>query len=219
MSKNNHVVIIRFHYERNDPRFEWRFQYFKDNVLPRLLYQTVDDFDIAIRCNPWHNELFKNLHPRIIPFQVGNEHVDYKEVGRFKFFFDFSPWKNVIGLDKYLIQTGLDSDDLIVADYIETIRNEIKKYPPNESLHISFVPEIFNVAKCTTYGIGVKYSPTDGSAFMTLYQPRYNDPKYEYHFVYERSHHKLYKIVDRSITMPTGYCFASVHNWNESTGK
>jgi hypothetical protein len=216
---NNHIVIIRFHYEKDSPRFQWRFEYFKNEVLPRLLKQTDSNFDIGIRCNEWHNELFRSLHPRIIPFQINNERVFYKKRGRGKkYFFDFCEWKDVIGLKKYDIQTGLDSDDLIADNYIETIVSEIKKFSksnPNKSLHICFQPELFNYKTKEIYSIGQTYGPRDGSAFMSMYQP----DKINYHFIYERSHHYLYQLVSSTIIIPKGYCWATVHDYNESTGK
>jgi hypothetical protein len=215
---NNHILIIRFHYAEDDPRFVWRFNYFKWEVLPRILAQTVSDFDIAIRCNPWHNRLFQSLSDRIITFQVKDEYVKYRPptIHGKVFFYDFIPWENVIGLKKYEIQSGLDSDDLIAPNYMQTIREEIAEHNPKQSLHISFTPEIFNTKTKQTYPISDTYNPQKGSAFMTLYQP---DFEKTYHFVYEISHLKLGTLAKRSITLSKGYCWASVHDHNESTGR
>jgi len=76
---NNHVLIIRFHYEKNDPRFDWRLAYFKAMVLPRILNQSYKNFDIAIWCNPEHDEIFKALSPRIKVFHSKIDTVKYKE--------------------------------------------------------------------------------------------------------------------------------------------
>lgn len=217
MTQNNQAVIIRFHYDQNDKRFEWRFQYFKDHVLPCLLEQTVSNFDIAIRCNPWHADLFKELSPRIIPFHVKDEHTSYKQKGRKSYFFDFIPWENVIDLPEYEIQYGLDSDDLITPDYIETLQKVIEGWKPEVStLHVSFQPELLDVKTQKVSPIGQEYSPEKGSAFMAIYQPRGTEP---YRFVYEQSHLTLGSLFEKSITLPKGKCFASVHSYNESTGK
>lgn len=216
-----HAIIIRFHYEETDPRWPWRFQYFKNVVLPRLLSQTNQDFDICIRCNQWQIPHFMELSPRIIPFYVKNERVNYRTAGAGRkkiYFFDFANWDEVVGLKKYDIQSGLDSDDLISVDYIQTVKDKVREYAsahPGKALHLCFQPEIFNTKSNLTYSIGIKYSEKDGSAFMSLYQP----DKENYHWVYEISHHKLGQLADKSIVLPAGYCWASVHDHNESTGK
>lgn len=212
------ILIVRFHYEKDSPRFEWRFNYFKNEVLPKILDQTYQDFDIGIRCNAWHNDLFKSLSDRIIPFQVKDEEVKYKTCGNKTYFFDFTSWENVIGLEKYDIQIGLDSDDFISPDYVQTIHETVLRHirrNGGKSLHISFQPEIYNTITKYIYPIGVDYSPTDGSAFMALYQ----SDKENYHFIYECSHHVIGKLAEKSITMPKGKCWASVTSgFNESTG-
>lgn len=214
--KNNQAVIIRFHYEKNDPRFEWRFQYFKDKVLPCLLEQTVSNFDIAIRCNPWHADLFKDLSPRIVVFHVKGEHVSFKQGGRKQYFFDFVPWENVEGLPEYEIQYGLDSDELISPDYIEGFQKAIEANKSAGSLHLCYQPELIDVRTGKVFSIGQTYTPTMGSAFFAIYQPHGSKP---YRFAYEHSHLTLGSLFTKSIVLPIGKCWASVHNYNESTGK
>ena len=210
-----HVVIIRMHYPDGDSKFEWRFAYFRSVVLPRLLKQTRSNFDIAIRCNPVHAERFKALSNRIIPFCVKDEKSRYiKRAGSKKrYFVDFVPWKDVIGLKKYDIQTGIDSDDLIAKDYIEIIQNQVDSNDPKRSLHISFQPGIFDLWGLEKKPIGIKYRQGVGSAFLSIYQPN----KDKYMFVYEHSHLKIGRLLDRSIVLPEGHCWASVHGLNIST--
>lgn len=212
--KTDHVVIIRFHYKHDDPRFAWRFAYFQSMVLPRLLEQTDKRFDIAIWCNPWHASLFRGLSKRIQTFNVKTE-VTYKSLGGKKYFVDFAPWSAVEGLMKYDIQTGVDSDDLVGPHFIETIHDFVKENGDKRSLHISFQPRIFDARTLTTRPIGTTYTPRKGSAFMSLYQPK----KKKYHFIYEDSHLRLWRLADHSITVPEGHAWATVHGINESTGK
>lgn len=214
----NHIVIIRFHYEENDPRWPWRFQYFKEQVLPRLLNQTNQDFDIGIRCNRWQIPFFMELSDKIIPFYVKNEKAQYRPIGGKMYFFDFAKWEDVVGLKQYDIQSGLDSDDLVSPNYIQKTKDSISEFAlkhPGKSFHLSFQPEIHNVKTYETYPIGVKYSPRVGSAFFAIYQPK----KEKYIFAYQYSHMKLGQVMDFSITLPAGSCWASVHELNESTGK
>lgn len=215
-----HALIIRFHYEKGDPRYAWRFAYFQSMVLPRILNQTVKDFDIYVRCNPWQVDDVKELDPRIKILMVERERVDYKTHGGKKYFVDFIPWKQVLGMKKYEIQSGLDSDDLIAPDYMQTVREYIEEYKnvgkPKSSVHVSFQPQIFDLKTLSVRPIGTTYTPTKGSAFLSLYQPEKTEP---YRFIYEESHLKMWKFADHSVVVQEGQCWATVHRVNESTGK
>lgn len=209
--------IIRFHYSKDDPRFEWRYSYFMSDVLPRLREQTVQDFDICIRVNPWHKAHFEKLGLKT--FTVRDEFVKYKQGNGKTYFHDFVDFDRVEGLEKYDIQMGLDSDDLIEPDYVEKIVETVEKFKtenPGKKLHLSFQPHTINIreGKKTIKPMRT-YSPTRGSAFMALYQPS----KENYKFVYCESHMTLWKHADVSVTLPSGYCMATIHNINESTGK
>ena len=213
---NDHILLVRFHYTKDDPRFEWRFNYFKDIVLPRILNQTFQNFDIGIWCNKWHEDLFKSLSDKIITFQVKEQHTSFKHKYGKKYFFDFVPWKNIVGLRKYKIQSGLDSDDLISCDYIEIIEREFGKLiNKNSSCHLFFQPELYNLETGKEERIHNRYSTRKGSAFMSLYQPDENN----YHFIYEQSHLTLPRIAEQHLFIGSGKCWASVHKINESTGK
>lgn len=208
--QNKHAVIIRFHYQENDPRFEWRFAYFKAMVLPRILNQSVSHFDIAIWCNEWHEERFEKLSNRIVTFRTKEDPTRRKGI----YFVDFAPWNEVRGIPKYEIQSGLDSDDLITPDYIETIEKTIAEKSGGKPMHLSFQPLIFSTQKLGTQSIGITYHPKKGSAFFSIYQPAGTEP---YRFAYENSHLKLWKFFPKSITLPKGKCWATAHNLNEST--
>jgi hypothetical protein len=208
-----HVIIIRMHYPVWDKRWPWRLEYFRKEVLPRLIDQTDQNFDIAIRCNPAHAETLRKLSHKIRTFQVRHESERVKITNNKKYFIDFVKWHDVIGLPKYDIQSGLDSDDLVATDYIENIHKIISENDQTKSLHISFQPEVFNTMTKKTYGIGIEYGPKKGSAFFSIYQPN----KENYIFAYEYSHLKLWKHFDKSITLPAEKCWASVHGHNFST--
>lgn len=207
------ILIIRFHYQEADLRFDWRFDYFKAMVLPRILKQTDQNFDIGIRCNPKHDELFKALSPKIKTFHTKNDDARYK-VGRNgkKYFEDFVAWVDVVGLEKYDIQTGIDSDDLMGPNYIKMVNEAMAGQ--KEATHACFQPELFDLKTLTTKPM-MRYYEIRGSAFMALYQP----DKTNYRFLYERSHISLFKFAKRSIILPKGHCWATAHWINESTGK
>jgi len=208
-----HAIIIRMHYPEGDERFNWRLEYFKLMVLPRLRVQTDQNFDIAIRCHPYHAKILKELSPKIKTFQVKDESESFRIIKGKKYFADFTRWDQVVGLEKYDIQSGLDSDDLVAENYIETIVKEVEKNDPKKSLHISFQPGMFDAETKRWYPINIKYGTKKGSAFFSIYQPE----KEKYIFAYEYSHLQLGSHFDKSLILPEGKCWASVHGHNIST--
>ncbi len=213
-------IITRFHYAENDPRFLWRFNYFQNTVLPRILKQDTKGFDLCIRCEPHHDDLFLSLENMCynegVPlkvFKVKNERARYRQINKKKYFLDFVLWKDVIGLPTYDLQSGLDSDDLIGPEYMTKVFDTVYSYK-DQSLHLSFQPKILDIKTQRERSIRVKYHPKKGSAFLSLYQP----DKTNYKFIYECSHLTMWRNAKTSLTLPVGYCWASVHGYNESTG-
>jgi hypothetical protein len=210
------AIITRFHYKENDPRFDFRLSYFKNAVLPRILKQADDDFDICIWCEPCHDEIFKSLSEKIKVFHAKREAVFYETSGKNgkTYYYDFVDFSELEGLEKYDLQIGLDSDDLVDENYVAMIKDCISKDGGERPLHIHFQPESINVRTGQVGFLG-NYGPTRGSAFMALYQP----DKRDYKFIYHRSHITLMEGFDKSILLPKGHCWASIHSYNESTGK
>ena len=96
------AFIIRFHYKQDDQRFEWRLKYFEGEVLPRIRAQTEKGFDICVRCNPVHYEIFESLGCK--PFHVKNEYAGYvlSENRTAKYFYDFVKWEDCVDLARLL---------------------------------------------------------------------------------------------------------------------
>jgi hypothetical protein len=211
-----HAIIIRFHYPKDHPKFEWRFAYFQAIVLPALLRQDNKNFDICIWCNEWHKERIQKLSPRIKTFGINPEaegkiKTGYEQKAKI-FHVDFVDWENVIGLEKYDIQTAVDSDDIILRkDFIDRIEKECQT--AKGSLHLSFQPYMFHVPTLTTYTCPVPYKMSYGSPFYSIYQPN----KEKFIFVYHDSHLKMSKYMKESRIIEVGYCTFSVHAKNEST--
>ena len=210
------AFIIRLHYADNDPRFEWRFAYFSSMVLPRLLAQSEQDFDIAIWCNPWHQRQLLALSDRIRVFGVRPEvdgfirPEDQARAGRFHI--DFTYWRDVVGLAPYELQIGLDSDDLVHEHYFARIMREVRARPTG-SLHVGFQPLLFNLPNLTQYDYKARYGPQHGSPFFAILQRDLS----KFYFAYEYSHLRLPAFFDESITVPEGYCWFSIHGQNAST--
>jgi choline kinase len=205
--------IIRCHYEEKDPRFPWRLAYFQGMVLPRIQAQTDKDFDICIRCNPAHDELFEKMGCK--PFHVKEEYVAYRlsQNEHRKYFIDFVKWEDVIDLEQYDIQIGLDSDDLISPWLVAHVKKLCSQ--SSTSLHISFQPEYFYIDSLKLAQHPVRYSTRNGAMVFALYYP----DKTKYHHCYEVSHRKLWKLAAKSVQVPSGFCWMTVHSQNESTGR
>lgn len=210
------AFVIRFHYPQNDVGFEWRFSYFRSMVLPRILAQDIQDFEIAIWCNPWHHNQFLMLSERIRVFGVRPEADGYvrpedRERAR-KFHIDFTYWRDVVGLEDYDLQIGLDSDDLISKNYLSRIVSEVR-LAKSDSLHICFQPLMFNLSNLTQYETSLSYGPEAGSPFFAIYQKG----REAFKFAYEYSHLTLGKHFNKSVCIDSGYCWFTIHDFNAST--
>ena len=217
MKKLSICFTIRFHYPEHDPRFAWRYKHFIENVLPRIKAQTYKDFDICIWCNPWHRYHFESIDG-VKTFTVKNDPTRYKQHRHNpnkKFFHDFVKYEETIGLEKYDLQLGLDSDDYIEPNYLYEVLKVLDMYAgENKSIHICFQPEMIRLdtGKIEQFK---PYTLNRGSAFMALYQPN----KEDYRFIYEESHISIIRKADIKVVLPKGYCMATAtKGYNESTG-
>ena len=210
------AFIIRFHYKKDDERFDWRFKFFKEEVLPRINSQSFKGFDICVWCNPWHKELFEGLGVKTFE-AVDKTRYKYFDKKDIYYFHDFVDFEETTGLDKYDVQVGLDSDDFISKDFLQLAMDKVNKHVsenPNESLHLCFQPEYYYVQSGEVKPMKT-YNTKKGSAFMVLYQP-IND---NYRFIYSESHMSIITRTDKSEVLPVGHCWACVHDLNESTGR
>lgn len=198
------VIITRFHYPKEDRKFNWRFEYFKNSVLPKILDQSDNDFDIAIWCEKHHEDLFKSLSPRIKIFQASYEK---RNSG---LFIDYTAWENVTGLGKYVIQIGLDSDDLISRDFIKKTKSLCNGY---QTILVSFQPVKKDIKTGKRYAMD-QYTRLRGSPIFALYQPNLED---DYKFAYHTSHLRMALITKKVILVPEGYVEMSIHDQNDST--
>jgi len=211
------AFIIRMHYGVDNPKWKWRLAYFQAMVLPKILAQTDQDFDICMWVNPHHAEEVQALSPKIKIFNTkGEQSVPVDNRHKFKrgrYFVDFIDYKYLEGLDKYHIQIGLDTDDMILkTDFISRIKQECFK--TDKSLHISFQPEVFHAPTLRTFRAPVEYRDGKGSAIFALYQPNLNG---KYVFAYHDSHLRLPLYARARLFIDEGYCAYSVHECNEST--
>lgn len=206
------AFVIRMHYP-DGPKFGWRYGFFVERVLPRIRKQH-GDFDICVWCEGHHRELFEQLGCR--PFEVLPEYLEHieKENRDSAYFKDFVPWAAVVGMDRYDLQIGLDSDDLLLrVDVLESILKQVQKHAG--TVHISFQSLFYDFLGGQYYTSRYKYSVEQGSPFFALWQPGVND--LDYVFAYEASHFNIGLRMDYSFFEPEGYWAQSVHGHNESS--
>jgi len=211
-NKLSHVLVTNMTYTENHPKFKWRLAWYEAMVFPRILKQTNQNFDIAVKYNPIHDELFKKISDRIITFHekpIVDERPEYK---KWDFFTNYIKWKDIEGLDMYDIQTYLSSDDLVSPEYIQRVKDEVAKNL-DTSLHINFQPKLFDLWNLDVKEMRKKYSSGSASGFLSLYQP----DKTNYVFIREDDHKRMAKHARKSITIPEGYCWISIHGANDSS--
>lgn len=198
-------ICTRFHFDKDSPNFQWRYEYYRDSVLPRILNQTDQNFIINIWCEPWHDELFKSLSERINIFRV-NVKTEFPG-GHLK---DFARWDAITGLEPAKIQVGLDSDDLIESNFLEKVRE--LSYG-NKNRLISFQPVKLSLNSGTKYRMKNYKSRRKCSPIFAMYQP------VRIKYPYYRSHYRLPEDIrwKSIIYIPEGYCYMSIHDNNVST--
>lgn len=199
------AIITRFHYPQDHPDFEWRFEYYRTQVLPRLLKQTDSNFDIWIWCEPHHDKDFLDLNPRINVF-----HGTFRpREGRF--FNDSTNFSNIEGLPKYRIQFGLDSDELVSKNIVRKAKMHCTG---NQSVLVSFQPVLRDLKTGNLYYMKRKYNKKFASAVLAYYQPDLGD---EFKFLYHTTNHRMVKYANKVVVVPEGYAEVSIHDFNSST--
>lgn len=202
---NKIAVITRFHYEQDSEEYRWRLDYYRDEVLPRLLRQYCQDFDIWIWCEPWQEKELKSLSPRIRTFRATYAKRDSH------LFIDYTPWENVAGLPKYPVQIGLDSDDLVNAGFVGYVR---ELCDCNQITHIGFQPFKLDVKTQKRYLMD-RYTEKRGSPIFAFYQPDIYAKDFK--FAYHTSHLRMPVLAQKRIIVPEGYAYMSIHDRNDST--
>jgi hypothetical protein len=227
--KPSHAVVVRIHSRPDDEgrrSFRWRLHYFAAELMTRLERQSSQDFDILVRTHPsgWQDEAILALSPKIKVFHAlpeWQEHIRPQDKARARrYWIDFIEYKHLADFPRYDIQTGIDSDDLVLrADFIETIERHVQA-EPERSLHISFQPYVFDWRLLGAYECQHRYSTTKGSPMFSLYQPPDHEP---YVHAYHDSHLKMQTFAERRLfidataTVKGFVAFTCRHGDNSST--
>lgn len=201
--KIKHVVVTRMLYE-DDKKFLARLELYKNILLKSLEAQTNQNFDIAVLCNRKHQEFIKEIG--VIPFFVGENNYGQKD----KTWHVKVPWEEIEGLEKYDIQSNIDSDDYVSEEYIEIIQESCGG---GKSIHIHFQPILHNYITGEKKRMSNRYDKNTGSAFYSLYQPN----KENYIYIGQDGHRRMQNYAEKTILIGEGHCFVGVHDSNDST--
>jgi hypothetical protein len=203
-----HIVISRLHY-REDSDLLKRIEIYKKETLPSLLSQTIQEFDIGVLCHPKHEQIIRDIHPKIIPFFT-REYGKYKNKNGKKLYFQWLKWKDIWGIPKYDIQTYVSSDDVVSSVSLKKIEDLVRE--SDTSLHIHFQP-ILRKLNGETKRMRIGYNKNFNSGFYSLYQP----DKKNYIYIGQDSHTIMSRHAEKSILVPKGYYWINIHDDNDSS--
>lgn len=207
MALKRAAVILRMCYGPDYPEAAriWRFAFFSNQVLPRILHQKAADFDIWIWVHPRHQRLVEAMSPRIRTFTV-----DTRESPLYA----AHPWKFVRGLPKYEVQIRIDTDDFMGPRYVKTMLRELGTFKGASRL-VYFEPYKFDYRTGRIYAVPVGlYHQHRPSAFLALSQ---HPDDSQYDWVYGRGHTRMWKVADRVKALGPGFCWALCHDNNDTT--
>lgn len=205
------TIITRLHYDLGNPKFAKRVELFKQHTLPSLLAQTDQDFDIWIWTEAHHDEAVKAIHPRINVFHGNWVKREKAATGVKKYFIDYTPYKDIIGLPAYATQLNLDSDDTLSPDAVA----EVKKHAQGDKiLVISLQPLKIDLRTGKRYHMH-NYPGARCAPIFALYQPL-EHPK-PFMFVNEFGHMRAGRHAEGKVALPEGFSFMNIADHNEST--
>lgn len=205
------AAVIRLCYF---PRFDeknrlWRFAFFREHVLPRLLAQTVPT-DVWVWVHERHLEESREFFgPDVHLFTVDLKHPRYVRFAETEIM--GYPWQAVRGMPMYRYQVLMGSDDLVAPDFVEVSIRALDPYLEPRALATHF-PSMIDVRTGKCYEMAPWPRP---SPFVVLRQRPLSVVGYTW--VWARAHNHLQRIVDRVVYLPAGRAFMAVHDYNDGT--
>lgn len=201
MGRADTALIQRLHYPEGSKEFDWRFRFWKDNVLPYIKNQTDKNFDHWVWCEKHHEHLFHELG--VNTFQVNHKTTFGRNIH------DYTEYSNVENLPKYPIQISIDSDDRPSKEIVEKVRSLATGDSPKL---ISFQP--VKVNKGRRYRMKNYQKLNRCSAIFAMYQPSLDN----YRWAYYRSHYRMPNDEYwETIHIGEGYADVFIHGHNHST--
>jgi hypothetical protein len=188
-----HAMFIRLNYPEDYQSLKWRLSFFEAMVVPTLLRQTVQDFDIWVYCNMVHADRIKSMSDRLKVYH-GHRTDDP-------------------AVPKYNIQTRHDSDDFLHPEYVAKTQEICRAHKKETPLVVSFQPYKMDVWSGARYRHD-RYNDQNTSAFQSLYIP---DTAKEYRHVLSFNHRQIWQTYPDVVTVPLGYVTIGIHGMQQST--
>lgn len=202
-------VVTRFYYPEWDDDVQFRYDFWVNKCLSRLDDQT----DLGFRLNVWVDDGPHGTAGVEVP-KVGAERVNKFTVAlpELDGWEGFAHWDNVHGFEGGRVIVGLDSDDLVSPDFIETVRKEAEGRVSNTL--VSFQPTKLDIKTGFEYTMKQYQPRLKCSPVFAMIQP---DPA-DRVFPYYRGHYRLPND-DRweMVYLGEGFCKMGIHDLNALT--
>ena len=192
-----HVIGTRLNY-KDENRLKERLQLMKLTLLPCLEAQTNKNFTwIVISEN--NKDLLKK--------EISYPFVQVRNVYRSR------EWVDYVKKNSINIQTRLDSDDKVSANYVETIQNEYKKQVQiNDEFIIDFQPIVQDFDTKLKYQCKARYHDKCVSMFASYCSTQAKKT------IWDQEHPHLHRLTKNIIQLGEGFVEMVIHENNLLNG-
>lgn len=185
-----HLLITRLKYT-NPEETQKRVELTNKTLIPNLNNQLCKDFTWALIINPEHEQYLRKA-------------LDYPFIA----FNSFESCFEYIKKENVLIQSSIDSDEMISNAYIKLIQETAEAYKDQKALIIHFQVLKFFINRNVIEHRHFQYNRRTVSMFYSIYQPRPIIP------FYIDTHDKLAKYASLVVCLPVGDAFWVHHDHN-----
>lgn len=185
-----HLVITRFKYP-NLEEVEKRVELTNKTLVPNLQNQSCKNFTWVLIINSAHKQYLK-------------EALNYPFIA----FDNFESCFKYIQENDVLIQSSIDSDEIISNVYIQLIQETAEKYKDQKALIIHFQVLRFFIDRNVIERRNFQYNKLTPSMFYSIYQPKPLIP------FYINTHDKLSQYASLVVALPIGDAFWVHHDNN-----
>jgi len=181
-----HIIVTRLYYDDID-MFEKRVKLMKETLIPSLRCQTNQDFIFAICADNFVDEL--------------KESVNYPYLQ----FLDFDSMLEYCKDNSINIQTRIDSDDMMFANYVEFVNHKAMNQPIDAELLLNFNAQYYDISNDIPLDRYMEYHNEKTSMFLSLISNKLDK------HVYQHPHDQMWKYV-RSVETIDGYVYYGWHD-------
>ena len=185
-----HLLITRLKYTSLE-ELKHRVELTNKTLVPNLQNQTYKEFTWALIINPEHKQYLSQSIK--FPF------IDFP---------DFESCFSYIQKEEVLIQSSIDSDEMVSNFYVQLIQETAEKYKNQKALVIHFQVLKFFINHNVIERRHFQYNQRTVSMFYSIYQPKPVIP------FYIDTHDKLAKYASQVICLPVGDAFWVHHDDN-----